>query len=230
MRRCTLGVGVVLAWMVFLAGATAQAAVIVQGAGATFVAFEAEGNGVISGPADTTWHEISDPNADNGAALEAWGDYYGTATYQIQFSNTSTRTYYLYAHVRAALGDGHGHQDETLTHHDAFGVSQSLDPAESALYPSQLTKATGSDYAWVLRSHDGAADTYSASANSLGTLVASVKDGGLVIDRFVLSIYDVLGDAQLSSLSNSAVLVPEPGGAAVGLLLLGSQLRRRGRA
>lgn len=59
--------------LVFTAGADARATIILQGSGATYAAFEAEGNATFINGTPTTWGEKAEANASGGRRSSSMG-------------------------------------------------------------------------------------------------------------------------------------------------------------
>lgn len=173
---------------------SAQAALVIQRDGETYIAWEAEDFSTNVANNTNPWQVISDANASNGLTLTPNGGNNtapggGIATYQLQFDVGGT--YRLYFRMRSPDGGS-----DSMFRAADFGVN----PSEP---PSPHLMITGGAYEWY---NDSASPTrYLVEATDLGTtLTLSVgsRESGFRVDRIVLTTNTGLSDAELDALLN----------------------------
>ncbi|MEO7678122.1 MAG: Ig-like domain-containing protein [Verrucomicrobiota bacterium] len=196
----------------------ARAATILQGAAATYAAFEADTTAKIIAGTPETWVSTNDAAASGGRALYADGvnatatSPHSFAQYQIKFATVGT--YYLYSRWKA---------DPSRTGGDAFTANSSRfpltfgtysTPGDAAPFYTSASNAgsapTDNVYDWS-REPDG--NVYPVAVGDLAApLVFTIgtREAGMFIDRFVFSTEPALSDAQLDALSNSGVPAAGP--------------------
>ncbi|MEO6567528.1 MAG: hypothetical protein ABIO94_02095, partial [Opitutaceae bacterium] len=189
----------------------ARAATILQGAAATYAAFEADTTANIIAGTPETWVSTNDASASGGRALYADGvnstgnSPHSFAQYQIKFATVGT--YYLYSRWKA---------DPSRTAGDAFTANSTRFPLTFGTYstpgdqaPFYVSASNGGSaptdnvYAWS-REPDG--NVYPVAAGDLaGPLVFTIgtREAGMFIDRFVFSTEPALTAPQLDALVNS---------------------------
>lgn len=174
---------------------SAQAAVIVQRSGKTYVAWEAEEYWTNIAANYNPWEVVADAAASGGLALRADGSNRtapggGVATYQLEFA--SEGLYRLYFRMNAPDGGS-----DSMFRTAGFDVAPT-EPPSAHLVP------TGGVYGWYNDYHD-ASERYNVAPDDLGTtLTLSVgsRESDFRVDRFVLSTNTGLTDAQLDALFN----------------------------
>jgi hypothetical protein len=171
---------------------TAQAGVLSQRVGDTYLAWEAEEfHTNVPGDPVGVWNVITDPAASHGQALQASGTS-GTkpgalATYVLQFA--STGTYQLY--FRKIAPDG---TSDSMWRSPSFNAA----PAD----PPSVGITGSATYQWY---NDSVAptDRYVASDTSTTLqLMIGSREANFRVDRFVLSTNKSLTDSQLDALFN----------------------------
>jgi hypothetical protein len=191
-----------------------HAAVITQGSGQTYIAYETEDDVTINGG----WTEIISTSASSNAALTSssgGGNGKGNnAWFQhtLEFATAGTYSFYL------------RHQTPTSANNNVFRASDfNVDPGGTSF--DNLQPGPNANYKWTPALGSYTIDaTSGASDREVGdeiTFTMKYQEDGFVADRIVFSTNDSLTDAQLDALSNS---IPEPASlvllAAGGLLML----------
>lgn len=206
-----------------------RAAVIVQdplaysSSSGDYLSFEAENYDTVS---DTTkWTVYSDTNASEGKSLlsASKANPRGVATYNLRF--TIAGDYYFYARMRAALVAPYNVHTfklnwDYLNRTDTVGltINSFVDNNKYNWYPGL------SEQNWfhvVISQADLARDI---------PMSIEVRDQGMTVDRIVLSnLTSPVGGTVLNTLTNSPIVVPEPGMLTLLGLLAAAGLMRRGR-
>jgi len=213
---------IIIAAAVLLAGShfsPARAVTILQGATATYAAFEADTTPTLIPGTPESWATTSDGTASGGTALISSGTNqtatspHSFAQYSIKFATEGS--YYLYYRWRA---------NPAFTGSDAFTANSSQIPNTFGAYStpgdtspfhvSQSNTGTSSPannvYDWT-RELDGreyvvgAPEVAAPVVFTLGT-----REAGMMFDRLVFSTEPALTDAQLDALPNSGIPAAGP--------------------
>lgn len=207
---------VLLAVLACCAGLTvSRAATVIQSPGATYVAFEAEGNPNVIAGTPETWAAVADTGASGGSALAATGTNdtggapHSFAQYSIRFATPGT--YYLYYRWKA---------DAARTVSDQFTANSSFIPLTFGAFSTPgvdgrvnfaTAAANGSSapannsYAWQ-KEPDTIAYTVTAQDAAGGAaliLTIGTREAGMFFDRLVLSTDATLAGTALDGLANS---------------------------
>ncbi len=184
---------------------------VVQGAGATFVAFEAESPSSLVAGAPENWTVQSDVSASGGSALSSAGTTstgdspHGFAQYRVDFRTTGT--YYLYYRWRADpafTGSDTGAANSAWVgkRFGAFSTPGSAAQADFVRTDSNNASAPANNaFAWR-REVDSL--TYAVASSGLQIFTVGTREAGMIFDRFVLSTVPDLTADGLDALANSA--------------------------
>jgi len=203
----------ILVWalaVLFLIGTwSARAASIVQGTGASYVAWEAENNvSIETTPANPTitWSRTPDAAASGGAGLTATGSAADTgaarafARWTIVFNAPGTYQLYLRYRCNNDLGGQNSYRFPV-----AFGATPDLSKVSQAnqqANPTTFTYIVGGE-----REQNTANQArYTVNPGDVGlplTFTIGTRESGFEIDRFVLSTDLALDEAGFNALVNS---------------------------
>lgn len=196
--------------------------VVTQGAGESFLSFEAEARGTVINGTQTFWGETNDPPASAGSAIVIGGTTdngtspHSFVQYQVKFATPGT--YSLYYRWKA---------DAVRTVADQFTANSCWIPNDFGALStpgadaqgnfhtaaSNGTQAPGNNvYDWQ-READTATYTVTQEQVNSGTpLVFSIgsREAGMIIDRWVFSTDATLTDAALDALPNSGAKAAGP--------------------
>ena len=190
--------------------------IINQGAGETFVAFEAERISKIVNSTPTMWVATNDATASGGQALYAAGvNQTATpasfASYAIKFRTAGTYNLYLRWRADSRFTDLDGNSGNSYYRPVDFGdLSTNLsDYATSSANNSRTPPAVNS-YGMTLEGLTYIVTQEQVDAGLPLTLKIGTREAGMFIDRFVLSQSATLTEADFNGLANSGS-VARPG-------------------
>ncbi len=198
-------------WLAVATGPDAGATVIIQGSGASHLAFEAEANPTLINGTPTFWAAKAEATASGGQALIADGPNstgdspHSFAQYSIRFATAGT--YYVYYRWRA---------DESRTGGDVFTANSTWfgatwgaysTPAEQENFytsSSNDTQAPANNaWAWRREADDRIYEVGAAEVGSVVVFTMGTREAGMIFDRFIFSTVPDLTAAQLDALVNS---------------------------
>ncbi len=194
--------------------------VVVQGAGESFLAWEAEVKAKLIAGTPENWKVVADAAASGGSALIADGTNstgdspHSFAQFQLNFSTAGT--YYIYYRWRTdparTAGDAFTANSSWLA--NRFGAFSTPGAAAQADYirtdSNNLNAPENNVYTWR---RDLETTVYTVGAPELAApqiLTLGTREAGMSFDRFVLSTDPSLTPAALDALVNSGTKPPTP--------------------
>lgn len=207
--------------LTFLLKNGVSAATIVQKAGDSYVAFEADTLPALTAGTPETWVSTNEPTASGGTALYAAGNNetgtspHSFAQYSIKFATAGT--YYLYVRWKAdtarTAGDAFtANSFQIANQFGAFSTPGDVSPFH--ISGSNAGSAPSDNVFDWTREPD--TSVYTVSAGDLtNPLIFTIgtREAGMTIDRLVFSTEAALTDAQLDALINSDIdqVIQKPG-------------------